>query len=81
LQDRGVLLVENLFNSEEIKYHYSQLDTTNSKGLKPLQHNGKLDSMKDQEFIFGLVLIIANKMDTLLDRELKEYAVTAKQCS
>ena len=39
----------------------------------------KLDSMQDQEFVFGSVLIIANRMDTLLDRELKEYAVTAKQ--
>lgn len=39
----------------------------------------KLDLMKDQEFIFGSVLIIANRMDTLLERELKEYDVTAKQ--
>ena len=39
----------------------------------------KLDSMKDQEFVFGSVLIIANRMDTLLERELKEYDVTAKQ--
>jgi len=35
--------------------------------------------MKDQEFVFGSVLIIANRMDTLLERELKEYDVTAKQ--
>jgi len=39
----------------------------------------KLDSMKDQKFVFGSVLIIANRMDTLLERELKEYDVTAKQ--
>ena len=39
----------------------------------------KLDSMKDQKFVFGSVLIIANRMDTLLERELKEYNVTAKQ--
>lgn len=39
----------------------------------------KLDSMKDQKFVFGSVLIVANKMDTLLERELKEYDVTAKQ--
>jgi len=35
--------------------------------------------MKDQKFVFGSVLVIANKMDTLLERELKEYDVTAKQ--
>ena len=39
----------------------------------------KLYSMKDQKFVFGSVLIIANRMDTLLERELKEYDVTAKQ--
>lgn len=39
----------------------------------------KLYSMKDQKFVFGSVLVIANRMDTLLERELKEYDVTAKQ--
>lgn len=39
----------------------------------------KLDTMKDQKFIFGSVQIVANKMDTLLERELKEYDVTSKQ--
>lgn len=39
----------------------------------------KLDSMKDRKFVFGSVLIVANRMDTLLERELKEYDVTAKQ--
>ena len=35
--------------------------------------------MKDQKFVFGSVLVIANRMDTLLERDLKEYDVTAKQ--
>ena len=39
----------------------------------------KLDLMKDRKFMFGAVLIVANRMDTLLERELKEYDVTAKQ--
>ena len=39
----------------------------------------KLDLMKDKKFMFGAVLIVANRMDTLLERELKEYDVTAKQ--
>lgn len=39
----------------------------------------KIDSMKDQKFVFGSILIVSNKMDTLLERELKEYDLTAKQ--
>lgn len=39
----------------------------------------KIDSMKDQKFVFGSILIVSNKMDTLLERELKEYELTAKQ--
>lgn len=39
----------------------------------------KYDSMENQKFVFGSVLIVANRMDTLLERELKEYGITAKQ--
>lgn len=39
----------------------------------------KIDSMKDRKFVFGSILIVSNKMDTLLERELKEYDLTAKQ--
>ena len=39
----------------------------------------RLDSMNDNEFVFASVLIVSNRMDTLLERELKEYDVTAKQ--
>lgn len=35
--------------------------------------------MKDKKFVFGSVQIVANKMDTLLERELKEYNLTSKQ--
>lgn len=28
----------------------------------------KLESMEDQKFVFGSVLIVANRMDTLLER-------------
>jgi DNA-binding MarR family transcriptional regulator len=35
--------------------------------------------MKDRKFVFGSILIVSNKMDTLLERELKEYDLTAKQ--
>ncbi|WP_369693308.1 MarR family winged helix-turn-helix transcriptional regulator [Acetobacterium wieringae] len=38
-----------------------------------------MDSMPDQKFIFGGVQVAANQMDTLLERELKEYNLTTKQ--
>lgn len=38
-----------------------------------------IDSMPDQKFIFGGVQIVANQMDTLLERELKEHNLTTKQ--
>lgn len=38
-----------------------------------------MDSMPDQKFIFGGVQVVANQMDTLLERELKEYNLTTKQ--
>ena len=39
----------------------------------------KIQSLKDQKFVFGSVQIVANKMNTLLERELKEYDITSKQ--
>jgi len=39
----------------------------------------KIDLMKDQRFIFGSIQIVANKKETLLDRELKEFGITFKQ--
>ncbi|MGV8906080.1 MAG: MarR family winged helix-turn-helix transcriptional regulator [Acetobacterium sp.] len=39
----------------------------------------KLESLTDSKFIFGSLLVVANQMDTLLGRELKEYDLTTKQ--
>ena len=35
--------------------------------------------MPDQQFIFGTLLLTANRMDTMLERELSKFNVTAKQ--
>src|SRR5665648_806991 len=35
--------------------------------------------MEDKQFIFGSLLFTANRMDTLLERELKEFDITSKQ--
>ena len=40
---------------------------------------GKLEEMEDKQFIFGSLLFTANRMDTLLERELKEFDITSKQ--
>lgn len=37
------------------------------------------DDMPDLQFIFGSLLLTANRIDTLLERELKVYDVTARQ--
>lgn len=42
-------------------------------------NSNKSDLIPDEAMIFGLLLIISNKMDTLLERELKEFDVTTKQ--
>ena len=37
------------------------------------------ENINDQEYIFASILMIANKMDTLLERSLSKYNITAKQ--
>ncbi len=39
----------------------------------------KINEIPDDAMIFGLLLIISNKMNTLLEREFKEFDVTTKQ--
>ena len=39
----------------------------------------KMDLMKDPKVVFGLIQIVANKKETLLERELKEFDITFKQ--
>ncbi len=42
-------------------------------------NSNKKDLIPDQAMIFGLLLIISNKMNTLLEREFKEFDVTTTQ--
>lgn len=39
----------------------------------------KFDQIPDSQFIFGALLVVANKMDTLLERTLIKHNVTSKQ--
>lgn len=38
-----------------------------------------IENMADGQFVFGAILIVANRMDTLLERALGKYDVTSKQ--
>lgn len=42
-------------------------------------NSNKTNEISDEAMIFGLFLIISNKMNTLLEREFKEFDVTTKQ--
>jgi DNA-binding MarR family transcriptional regulator len=39
----------------------------------------RLDHIDNSAFILGAILLIANKMSTLLDRDLSKYNITSKQ--
>lgn len=39
----------------------------------------KIEAMADRPFIFGEILIAANLMDTLMERELTDFDITTKQ--
>lgn len=38
-----------------------------------------MDNMEDSQFLFGTLLVAANKIDTLLERALSKYDITTKQ--
>jgi len=39
----------------------------------------KLDLIQDKQFIFGMILVVANRLDTLFEREINPYGMTSKQ--
>ncbi len=39
----------------------------------------KMDDIDNSTFIFGAMFMVANKMDTLLERELNHFGVTSRQ--
>jgi len=39
----------------------------------------KTDEMEAGKYVFGALLVVANRMETLLERELKEFDITTKQ--
>lgn len=39
----------------------------------------KVEETTDSTYLFGALLVAANRLDTMLERELKEFGLTAKQ--
>ncbi len=39
----------------------------------------KLESMTDRQYLFGAIFVVANRMDTLMEREFKKFDITTKQ--
>ena len=54
-----------------------QMILSDTKAVK--MDREKMNAIPDDAIIFGLLLIISNKMNTLLEREFKEFDVTTKQ--
>ncbi|MBU3189609.1 MarR family transcriptional regulator [Clostridium bowmanii] len=39
----------------------------------------KVDNMSDRQYLFGVIFIVANRVDTMLEREFKRFGITTKQ--
>ncbi|WP_291643135.1 hypothetical protein [Clostridium sp.] len=39
----------------------------------------KVDKMSDRQYLFGVIFIVANRVDTILEREFKRFDITTKQ--
>jgi DNA-binding MarR family transcriptional regulator len=39
----------------------------------------KVEKMSDRQYLFGVIFIVANRVDTMLEREFKRFDITTKQ--
>jgi len=39
----------------------------------------KVEKMSDRQYLFGIIFIVANRVDTMLEREFKRFGITTKQ--
>jgi MarR family transcriptional regulator for hemolysin len=39
----------------------------------------KVEKMSDKQYLFGVIFIVANRVDTMLEREFKRFGITTKQ--
>ncbi|MBU3192211.1 MarR family transcriptional regulator [Clostridium bowmanii] len=39
----------------------------------------KIEKMSDRQYLFGVIFIVANRVDTMFEREFKRFGITTKQ--
>lgn len=39
----------------------------------------KVEKMSDSQYLFGIIFIVANRVDTMLEREFRRFGITTKQ--
>lgn len=39
----------------------------------------KVEKLSDRQYLFGMIFIVANRVDTMLEREFKRFGITTKQ--
>jgi MarR family transcriptional regulator, transcriptional regulator for hemolysin len=39
----------------------------------------KVEKMSNRQYLFGVIFIVANRVDTMLEREFKQFGITTKQ--
>ena len=39
----------------------------------------KVEKMSDRKYLFGVIFIVANRVDTMLEREFRRFGITTKQ--
>ena len=39
----------------------------------------KVEKMSDKQYLFGVIFIVANRVDTMLEREFRRFGITTKQ--
>lgn len=39
----------------------------------------KVEKMSDRQYLFGVIFIVANRVDTMLEREFRRFGITTKQ--
>ena len=39
----------------------------------------KVENMSDRQYLFGMIFVVANRVDTMLEREFRRFGITTKQ--
>lgn len=39
----------------------------------------KVEKLSDRQYLFGMIFIVSNRVDTMLEREFRRFDITTKQ--